>query len=238
MQKDIRDKKVEFKRLPPEQKKQYLIDRKKLKIEKLEEKKQRIKALKENGLNYNLIHIINETNGLPKLNYFNEYSSQQVELAKKCLLNGWDFPPPSIFEKEFLIASEEQKKLKNLKSLETKVIPNKDKKEKNKDKPVGLFSWTREMYEELIGGDEVLNLYKAPEKIPKKSKIEDGGWMAFEEVCKRFNKLIIIQNTKYCYKENLFVDNTWNNYKTDEFHPSEDNEIFLLVKLPIDEFSS
>ena len=238
LQKDIRDKKVEFKRLPPEQKKQYLIDRKKLKIEKLEEKKQRIKALKENGLNYNLIHIINETNGLPKLNYFNEYSSQQVELAKKCLLNGWDFPPPSIFEKEFLIASEEQKKLKNLKSLETKVIPNKDKKEKNKNKPVGLFSWTREMYEELIGGDEVLNLYKAPEKIPKKSKIEDGGWMAFEEVCKRFNKLIIIQNTKYCYKENLFVDNTWNNYKTDEFHPSEDNEIFLLVKLPIDEFSS
>ena len=235
LQKDLNDKKVEFKRLPPEQKKQYLIDRKKLKIEKLEEKKQRIKALKENGLNYNLIHLINETNGLPKLNYFKEYSSEKIELAKKCLLNRWEFPPPSIFEKEFLIASEEQKKLSNLKNLEDRVIPDKTKKEKIKNKPVGLFAWTREMYEELIGGNEVLNIYKTNEKIPKKSQIEDGGWMAFEEVCKRFNKLIIIQNTKYCYKESLYIDNTWNNYKTDEFHPSEDNDVFLLVKTPIEE---
>ena len=239
LQKEIRDKKVEFKRLPTEQKKQYLIDRKKLKIEKFEEKKRRIKALKENGLNYNLIHIVNEANGLPKLNYLQEYSSEQVELAKKCLLNRWEFPPPSYFEKEFLLASEEQKKLKKLKTLEDKVIPKKRKKEKiNNDKPVGLFSWTREMYEELIGGKEVLNMYKTNVKIPKKSKIEGGGWMAFEDVCKRFNKLIIIQNTKYCYKESLYVDNTWNNYKVDEFHPSEDNAIFLLVKTPVEEFSS
>ena len=41
LQKDLKDKKVEFKRLPPDQKKQYIIDRKKLKIEKLEEKKRR-----------------------------------------------------------------------------------------------------------------------------------------------------------------------------------------------------
>ena len=70
LQKDLDDKKVEFKRLPPEQKRQYIIDRKKLKIEKLEEKKQRIQSLKECGLNYNLIHIVNETDGLPKLHYF------------------------------------------------------------------------------------------------------------------------------------------------------------------------
>jgi hypothetical protein len=151
-------------------------------------------------------------------------------------LNKWDFPPPSFFEKEFLIAAEDQKKLQKMKILEDKIIPKKtNDKEKKRDKPYGLFSWTKEMYEDLIGGKEVLNAYQGNPKIPKKSKIEDGGWMTFEEVCQRFNKLIIIQNTKYCYKENLYVDNTWNNYKIDEFHPSEDNAIFLLVKTPIEE---
>ena len=238
LQKDLRDKKVEFKRLPQEKKRQYLIDRKKLKIEKVEEKKKRIQSLKEKGINYNLIHLVNEANDFPKLkNYFTEYSSEQIELAKKCLLNGWEFPPPSIFEKEFLISAEEQKKLRSLKYLEDKVITAKTKKDIKKDKPIGLFSWTKEMYEELIGGNEVLNMYKGNSKIPKKSKIEGGKWITFEEVCKNFNKLIIIQNTKLCYKENLYVDNTWNNYTIDEFHPSEDNAIFLLVKNPIDEFN-
>ena len=192
LQKDLKDKKVEFKRLPLDQKKQYIIDRKKLKIEKLEEKKRRIQSLKESGINYNLIHIVNETNGLPKLNYFKEYSPEKIELAKKCLLNKWEFPPPSFFEREFLIAAEEQKKLKTLKNLEDKVIIKKSKKENKIDKPVGLFSWTREMYEELIGGKDALNLYQTSTKIPKKSKIEDGGWVDFDDVCKRFNKLVII----------------------------------------------
>ena len=198
-------------------------------MEKLGEKKKRIQSLKETGNNYNLIHIINQTSGLPKINYFTEYSSENVELAKKCLLNGWDFPPPSTFEKEFLIAEEEQKKLRSLQNMEDKIIPNKTKNEKDKNKPIGLFSWTREMYEELIGGKEALSIYLTNSKVPKRSKIQDGGWVTFEDVCKRFNKLLIVQNTKFCYKENLYVDNTWSNYKIDEFHPSEDNNIFLLV---------
>jgi len=238
LKKDLQDKKVEFKRLPLDQKKKYLLDRKQLKLEKLGEKKRRIQSLKESGNNYNLIHVINQTFGIPKLNYFSEYSSENVELAKKCLLNGWEFPPPSIFEKEFLIAEEEQKKLRTLQNFEDKVIPTKTKKEKDKNKPIGLFSWTREMYEELIGGKDALSIYLTNTKVPKRSKIQDGGWITFEDICKRFNKLLIVQNTKFCYKENLYVDNTWSNYKIDEFHPSEDNNIFLLVKALVEELLS
>ena len=238
--KELQDKKVEFKRLPADKKRQYILERKKLKSEKLEEKKRRIKSLKENGNTYNLIHIINQGLTLPKLEYFSEYSSENVELAKKCLLNGWMFPPPSIFQTQFEKADEEQKLLKKLKNLEDKVIPGKKtKKEKEKtEKPIGMFSWTKEMYEELIGGKDVLDSYKNNNKIPKKSKIKDGGWITFEDICNKFNKLIIIQNTKLCYKENLYVDNVWNYYKTDEFHPSEDNAIFLFVKTPIEDISS
>ena len=101
-----------------------------------------------------------------------------------------------------------------------------------------MFTWTREMYEELIGGKEVLELYKNNPKNPKKSKLNTGGWVTFENICSKFNKLIIIQNTKLCYKENLYVDNEWRNYKTDEFHPSEDNAIFLFVKTPIEDISN
>ena len=86
------------------------------------------------------------------------------------------------------------------------------------------------MYEELVGGKEALDLYETNKKIPRKSKFDDGGWIKFEDICNKFNKLIIIQNTKLCYKENLYVDNVWHNYKTDEYHPSEDNMIFLFVK--------
>ena len=126
------------------------------------------------------------------------------------------------------------------KFLEDKVIPGKKtKKEKEKtEKPIGMFSWTKEMYEELIGGKDVLDSYKNNNKIPKKSKIKNGGWITFEDICNKFNKLIIIQNTKLCYKENLYVDNVWNYYKTDEFHPSEDNAIFLFVKTPIEDISN
>ena len=240
--KELEEKKVEFKRLPADKKHQYIVDRKKLKLEKLEEKKRRIQSLKENGNNYNLIHIINQTSSLPKLEYFSEYNSESIELAKKCLLNGWIFPPPSTFQTEFLKAEEEQKKLKDLKKLEDKVIPGKKnndkKKETKKEKPLGMFTWTREMYEELIGGKEVLELYKNIPKIPKRSKNNTGGWITFEDICSKFNKLIIIQNTKLCYKDNLFVDNEWHNYKTDEFHPSEDNAIFLFVKTPIEDISN
>ena len=78
----------------------------------LEEKKRRIQSLKELGIKYNLIHIVNEAEGLPKLNYFNEYSTDKIELAKKCLLNKWDFPPPSI-----LNCSRRSKKIKKFKKF-------------------------------------------------------------------------------------------------------------------------
>ena len=235
--KELQDKKVEFKRLPPDKKRQYIIDRKKLKSEKLEEKRRRIKSLKESGNNYDLIHIINQSLFIPKLEYFSEYTPENIELAKKCIFNGWVFPPPSTFQSEFLLADEEQKKLKELKKLEDNITGKKKKKEnkEDKDKPLGMFTWTREMYEELIGGKEVLELYKNNPKIPKKTKIAGGGWIRFEDICNKFNKLIIIQNTKLCYKENLYVDNVWHNYKTDEYHPSEDNTIFLFVKTPVED---
>ena len=238
--KELEDKKVEFKRLPADKKRQYIVERQKLKLEKFEEKKRRIQSLKKTGNNYNLIHIINQSLNLPRLEFFSEFTSDQIELAKKCILNSWIFPPPSTFQKEFLKAEEEQKALKNLKQLEDKVIPGKKskKKEKAKDKPLGMFTWTKEMYEEFIGGKEALEMYKNVPKIPKKSKIKNGGWITFEDVCNKFNKLIIIQNTKLCYKESLYVDNEWHNYKTDEFHPSEDNTIFLFVKTPFDDISN
>ena len=234
--KELEDKKVEFKRLPQDKKRQYLIERKQLKLEKLEEKNRRINSLKEAGTNYNLLHLINESIGIPKLECFSEYSPDNIELAKKCILNNWIFPPPSTFEKEFLIAEEEQKKLKELKKLEENINSNKnknkDKKQdkKKQDRPIGTFTWTKEMYEELVGGQTALELYETNKKIPRKSKFDDGEWIKFEDICNRFNKLIIIQNTKLCYRENLYVDNAWHNYKTDEYHPSEDNAIFLFVK--------
>ena len=94
LEKDLINKKVPFKQLALNEKKQYLLDRQKLRREKLEEKYKRLKELKEDGIEYTLIKLINQSIEIHDLKFFKQYTEEEIKLAKKCILNNWKFPPP------------------------------------------------------------------------------------------------------------------------------------------------
>ena len=251
LQKELTDKKTHFKQLAPNEKKKYLLYRQKLKKEKLEEKNKRLKELKENGIQYTLIKIINQSIELNENQFFNEYNEEQIKLAKKCILNNWNFPPPETFEMEFKIKEEEQKELKEILSkidddskykqqiekLEgiTKLSSYQNKKDKNKikNKPIGIFAWTKEIYIDFIGND--LQIYKDRNEEPKFSLIE-GCWINFNDLMNNFNKILIIENQNKIYHNKLLVDNSWSYYQTDYFEPLIDYNIFLLNPNPLINF--
>jgi len=251
LQKELSDKKTQFKQLAPNEKKQYLLNRQKLKKEKLEEKNKRLRELKENGIQYTLIKLVNQSIEIHDYQFFNEYNEEQIKLAKKCILNNWNFPPPETFENEFKLKEEEQKELKELLSkidvdskykqqiekLEgiTKLssFQNKKEKNKNKNKPIGIFAWTKEIYIDFIGND--LEIYKKRNEDPKVCLIE-GCWITFNDLMNNFNKILIIQNQNKIYHDKLLVDNSWSYFQTDCFEPLIDYNIFLLNPNPLINF--
>ena len=249
LQKELTDKKTQFKQLAPNEKKQYLLYRQKLKKEKLEEKNKRLRELKENGIQYTLIKLINQSIEINDNQFFNEYNEEQIKLAKKCILNNWNFPPPETFEIEFKIKEEEQKELKELLSkidddskykqqiekLEgiTKIssLPHKKDKKKNKNKPIGIFAWTKEIYIDFIGND--LQIYKDRNEEPKNFSLIEGYWINFNDLMNNFNKILIIQNQNKIYHNKLLVDNSWSYYQSDYFEPLIDYNIFILNPNPL-----
>ena len=241
LEKDLMSRKVQFKQLAANEKKQYLLDRQKLRREKLEEKYKRLKELKEDGIEYKLIKLINQSIEIQDLNFFKQYTEEEIKLAKKCILNNWKFPPPEIFQIEFKIKEEEQKKIKELlskidedsrykkeiESLEgiTRLHSMSMKNKLNKNKPIGLFAWTKETYIEYIGND--IKQYEERNENPKVSNIE-GCWIDFNDIMNNFDKVLIIENQNKIYHDKLLINNSWDYYKNDCFEPLIDFNIFLL----------
>ena len=255
LEKDLINKKVPFKQLALNEKKQYLLDRQKLRREKLEEKYKRLKELKEDGIEYTLIKLINQSIEIHDLKFFKQYTEEEIKLAKKCILNNWKFPPPETFQIEFKIKEEEQNKLKELitkidedsrykKEIEklegiTRLPSMSIKGKLNKNKPIGLFAWTKETYIEYIGND--LKQYEERNENPKVSNIE-GCWIDFNDIMNNFNKVLIIENQNKIYHDKLLINNSWDYYKNDCFEPLIDYNIFLLepntlINFPNSKFS-
>ena len=242
LQKEISEKKVQFKQLAPNEKREYLLFRQKLKKEKIEEKNRRLRELKEDGIKYNLIKLINKSIQIHNGNFFEEYTEEEINLAKKCLLNNWNYPPPETFEIEFKKKEEEQNQLREIISkidedsryrhqiekLEGIArLPSISYKNKiNKNRPIGLFAWTKEIYIEFIGND--LNQFEERNDNPK-INISDGCWITFDDLINNFNKLLIVQNPNKIYHDKIFIDNSWNYFQTDYFEPLIDYNLFLLT---------
>lgn len=83
----LNDRKVQFKQLALNEKKQYLVARKELKIKQLAEKNRRLNELKEKGSEYVLLKITDRAVDAPSVCFFKEYNEVEINLAKKCLLN-------------------------------------------------------------------------------------------------------------------------------------------------------
>ena len=143
-----------FKQLNKEEKKDYIINLKKIKEQQKMLKAKRIENLKLQGNQYYAFKIQNKS--IDKTNYNSKYSETEIQMAKKCLLNKWEFPPMEYLDERYeekkkierekeekeQMEIEEKKKKKTIKSPEKKMtkkieintIEREKEKEKEKEK--------------------------------------------------------------------------------------------------------
>ena len=111
-----------FKQLNREEKKDYITNLKKIKEQQKMLKAQRIENLKLKGEQYYAMKIQN--NGIEKTNYTSKYNETEIQMAKKCLLNKWEFPPMEYLDEKY----EEKKKIEEEKIKKEKIETEKKKR--------------------------------------------------------------------------------------------------------------
>ena len=212
----IQQAKVNYKELTREEKKNYIHGIMELKAKQKEEKNRRIEELKLPGKSIHLIKVKNDSYKAPELNFIVEYENEQIEMAKKCILSKWEFPPSNFFDLHF---ERKHSKFPDLYDEFLK-LPNKPQSSNH--------SWNKETYMQLISNEQFLNDQNPLKKF-------DGAWLEYQEFLTLFNKFIILHNPKL-YKTQLKLDNNWYNFNTDVYEPNLDYQVIYL--LPISNISS
>jgi len=242
LKKKIQDAKVSYKQLTKEEKKLYIAKLLDLKAKQKIEKARRVEELKLPGVKQQILKIKNEAAGGPRLNFYIPFNSEEIEMAKCCILNSWEFPPPTYFDPFFVFTKPTTVK-KSL-MIDTHMIESKEKsdkeksvttKDKDKDKDklddsndsidaktTNKSGWNKEIYLQLLHYNvEQFKEYEEPLKRVQ------GNWINFVEFNNIMNNYIVLHNSKF-YKHSLVIDNNWYNYKTESYESSYDNKVFLL----------
>ena len=234
-----------FKQLNKEEKKEYISNLKEIKEKQRFLKAQRIESLKLKGPQYYSVKIQNK--GIDKTSYVSKYCEQDYQMAKKCLLNKWEFPPMEYLDKRYeekkalerekelqeeLEQEEKNKKKKKLKDKEKeKEKKNLEKKEneENKDNKDNKDNkekrtWSKEIYMQLINN----NTEQFNESV---SPIErnEGYWIESNIFFNSFDNFIVLYNPS---KYNTVFD--WDNYwidTSDILTSKDENSVLYLKKI-------
>ena len=206
----IAQAKVNFKELTKEEKKNYIHGLIELKSKQKEEKLKRIEDLKLSGKKLFLLKIKNESMNSTNLNFILSYNDDEIEMAKKCLLNKWDFPPPSFFERI----------KKNSQFLD---LYNDNPNSPNKANSTNS-SWNKETYLQLIVNEQY-------DKEVNSLKKFNGAWLEYDEFKILFKKFIVLHNPK-TYKTQQKYDNNWYNFTNDVYEPNPDFQVFYFSSIP------
>ena len=144
------------------------------------------------------------------------YTEEEITMAKKCILNNWNYPPPDFFNKYF--------KKYEMNELEEE---SKEKNDKKKKKKISSLDFTKENYIQLIG-DEISKYSMEDIKDPL-NKSEGGSWINFSDFNFLFNTFLVLYNPKNIFKGgDISVDDNWLDYKLDCFELKDD---FTVIKL-------
>ena len=226
-----------FKQLSKEEKKEYITNLKEIKEKQRFLKAQRIESLKLKGPQYYSVKI--ENKGIDQTSYKAKYIEQEYQMAKKCLLNKWEFPPMEYLDKRY----EEKKALEREKELQEEMEQEeKNKKKKKKDKEKKLVekketeenkevkenkekrTWSKEIYMQLINN----NTEQFNESVSPITR-SDGYWIESNIFFNSFNKFIVLYNPS---KYNTVFN--WDNYWTDTsdvLTPKDENSVLYLKKI-------
>ena len=216
LKRNLRANNVIFKQLSPIEKREFFKRRKILKAKQLEIKNQRIQAIQKEGKPFFIIKIKSDCDNQYKMISAMSYTEEEITMAKKCILNNWNYPPPDFFNKYF--------KKYEMNELEEE---SKEKNDKKKKKKISSLDFTKENYIQLIG-DEISKYNREDIKDPL-NKSEGGSWINFSDFNFLFNTFLVLYNPKNIFKGgDISVDDNWLDYKLDCFELKDD---FTVIKL-------
>lgn len=223
LKKENEDSKLEFKQLNINMKKEYTNRRKEIKKRHQEERINRINELKEIKENeYILYKLSSNSINLPTdFESFNLYNDKELSMARKCIANGWVYPPMEFFTFDELPKMDSNLSKKNqIEILEYK---------KNK-KNILQYGFTLSDYQELTGENyiEEKNIKDNIIFSTRDSSKKGGFWFEENIIQKNFDQVIIIFNGESLYNNMIICDNSYKDFLTDTYEPKDEYQAFYF----------
>ena len=255
IKRNLKQGNIVYKQLTEKEKKEYILERRKIREKQYGIKTKKIDELKNEGKPFLIIKIKNDSIGQYNLNSILFYSEKEIFMAKKCILNNWKYPPPEFFNDYFKRTDrlrEEEKKYndellekQNLirSKYEHKTIKEKDPKDliilhEPPKKLINDFDWTRLDYINNLLENNMAQYENTEEHIVKDPilKTSGGNWMSFPDFISLFNSFLVLHNPNALFNgSNICVDNNWKDYKIDCYEPQDD---FMVLKLNNEEIEN
>ena len=228
LKKENEDSKLEFKQLDATKKKEYVNKRMEIKKRHKEERIERINELKESHENEYILYKLNSNcYNLPNdFESFTLYNDKEISMARKCIANGWNYPPIEFFTFDVMPEIEPSLLLSIKDQMNEKVIEYKRKKMN-----VLCYGWTLSNYKELTEEDylEENNLDKDKILITRNSSDKEGSWFNNDIIQRDFDQVVIVLNGENLYKNKIICDNSYHDYLTDVYEPNEEYRAFYLT---------
>ena len=238
-----KEKYKDFKEMTKEEKKLYR-ESKKENVRKLKEEAiARIEKYKSKGKSYFFVKIRNTISD-KNLNFNIPFSEEEIYMAKRCIQNGWEFPPPAYFESSFKKSHKKdndseyygsfnnhinsvttflginKSSNKSSKKITTSFSPNKSEITSNFN-----IVWSKEMYHKIINYKP--EIYQIENPLTERG---DGSWISYEEFSHKFNSLIVYHNPR-TYLNSLTVDLNWYDYFNDVYDLNSNFEVIHLTPI-------
>ena len=227
LKKENEESKSEFKQLDVNKKKEYVTKRVEIKKRHKEERIKRINELKEVQENEYILYKLNSNcENLPNdYSPFNLYDDKEISMARKCIANGWNFPPMEFFEFDELPEIDPQLLLSLKDQMNDKVIEYKRKKMN-----ILCYGWTLSNYIDLAQDNYFEEKNVEKEKIinTRDSSEKRGDWFENNDIQKNFDTVVIVFNGDKLYNNKIVCDNSYNDYLTDIYEPNEEYRAFYL----------
>jgi WD40 repeat protein len=121
----------QYKKIKHDERREYSISIKKMKLRHLQEKYLRMENLKTNNNNIQIYKLFNGCDNIPIFDCYNEYTKKELFECKKCLINNWKFPPFEYFN----FSDDEKEKAEAKKEIKEEIeVIVKEKEEEKKIK--------------------------------------------------------------------------------------------------------
>ena len=255
IKRNLKQNTVVYKQLSEKEKREYILERKKLREKQLTIKIKKIDELRNEGKPFLIIKIKNNSIGQYDLNSILFYSEKEIFMAKKCMLNNWKYPPPEFFNDYFRRTDrlrEEEKKYNNeleerQNTIRTKYELNPKIEQDPKDlivlnephkRLINDLDWTRIDYIETLLENDLKQYENTEEHIIKDPilKTSGGNWMSFPDFISLFNSFLVLHNPNALFNgSNICIDNNWKDYKIDCYEPLDD---FMVLKFSNEEIEN